>query len=126
MIIDSKKLKFLTIGFLNTLFGYLFSIIIYEMFKGHFSLFIILLISHVITVTFSFFNYRLFVFNSKKSLLNEYLKIHLVYISVFCINFLIVWFLYNYLLWSFWLSRLIAILFLVCYNYFAHSRFTFK
>jgi len=126
MIIDSKKIRFLTFGFLNTVFGYLFSIIIYEIFKNHLSLFIILLISHIITVTFSFFNYRLFVFNSKKSMLNEYAKIHLVYISSFFINFLIVWILYNYLLWSFWLSRLIAILFLVCYNYFAHSRFTFK
>lgn len=126
MIIDSKKIRFLTFGFLNTVFGYLFSIIIYEIFKDHLSLFIILLISHIITVTFSFFNYRLFVFNSKKSMLNEYAKIHLVYIFSFFINFLIVWILYNYLLWTFWVSRLVSILILICYNYFAHSRFTFK
>ena len=126
MIINSKKIKFLTIGFLNTIFGYLFSIVIYEIFQDHLTLFIILLISHIITVTFSFFNYRLFVFKSKKSMLNEYAKIHLVYIFSFCINFLIVWILYNYLLWTFWLSRLVSILILICYNYFAHSRFTFK
>lgn len=126
MIIDSKKIRFLIIGFLNTIFGYLFSIVIYEIFKDHLSLFIILLISHIITVTFSFFNYRLFVFKSKKSMLNEYVKIHLVYISSFCINFLIVWILYNHLLWTFWLSRLISILILICYNYFVHTRFTFK
>jgi putative flippase GtrA len=126
MIINSKKIKFLTIGFLNTIFGYLFSIVIYEIFQDHLTLFIILLISHIITVTFSFFNYRLFVFKSKKSMLNEYAKIHLVYIFSFCINFLIVWILYNYLLWTFWLSRLVSILILICYNYLAHSRFTFK
>lgn len=126
MIIDSKKIRFLIVGFFNTIFGYIFSIVIYEIFKDYLSLFIILLISHIITVTFSFFNYRLFVFQSKKSMLNEYAKIHLVYISTFCINFLIVWVLYNYLLWTFWLSRLVSILVLICYNYFAHLRFTFK
>lgn len=126
MIIDSKKIRFLIVGLFNTIFGYVFSIVIYEIFKDYLSLFIILLISHIITVTFSFFNYRLFVFKSKKSMLNEYAKIHLVYISTFCINFLIVWVLYNYLLWTFWLSRLVSILVLICYNYFAHLRFTFK
>ena len=124
--IKSRKIKFLIIGFVNTIFGYFFSICIYELFNNLLSLFFILALSHLITVTFSFFNYRYFVFNSKKPLLNEYFKIHLVYLSSFCINFCLVWFFYDFLLWTFWLSRLLSLFILICYNYLAHTRFTFN
>jgi putative flippase GtrA len=122
----SKKLKFLIIGFINTVFGYIFSILIYETLNDIFSLFFILLLSHLVTVTFSFVNYRHFVFNSKKSIFYEYFKIHLVYLSAFGINFILVWIFYNFLFWPFWLSRLVSIFILICYNYLAHTRFTFN
>lgn len=79
-----QKLRFLLVGGWNTLFSLLLFTLIFEVIQNYKTT---LVISHLASVLQSFLTFKVFVFRSQGNFLKEYIKINLVYLIYFVINF---------------------------------------
>ena len=88
-LIDNQKIKYLLVGFYNTLFGYLTFVLIFYNFSDVASHSLLLGITHFIAVTHNFFTYKRWVFNVKENLLKNYFKFHQVCLLLYIINLIL-------------------------------------
>ena len=82
MINFIKKLpfKFLIVGFINTLFAYLFGVITYYLFYHSLGIIVVGILNSIVGITFSFTLFKIFVFKTKNTnWFNEYLRSYVVY-----------------------------------------------
>ena len=85
--IEEKKLRFLIIGGVNTLFGIsIFPILYYLLENFHIHYLIILFIGHLIAINFSYFSNKFLVFKTKGNFINEYPRFFFYQILVFLLN----------------------------------------
>jgi putative flippase GtrA len=85
--IEEKKLRFLLIGGVNTLFGIsTFSILYYLLQNSHIHYLIILFIAQLIAINFSYFSNKFLVFQTEGNFVNEYPKFFFYQILVFLLN----------------------------------------
>jgi len=85
--IEEKKLRFLIVGGVNTLFGIsVFSILYYLLHNLHIHYLIILFIAQLIAINFSYFSNKLLVFQTQGNFRNEYPKFFFYQILVFLLN----------------------------------------
>ncbi len=123
---NNLEFRFIFIGGLNTVIGYLVSIAIYEALAKHLELIIITIINAIVTITISFYMQRTFVFKSNAPWFKEYLKMYFVNaISIFA-NIFLIWLTVDIFAVKFWLAQAIITFLLTIYMYFAHKYFTFK
>jgi putative flippase GtrA len=125
-LLKGKKVKFLLVGALNTVFSYINSILIYFFLNQKVTLIFILIISHLINVTFSFMTNKIFVFNSSNQIRIEYVKFHMVYLGNFLIYIFLLWLLVTKLNIPYWLALIITMLLSVIYSFLTHLKFTFR
>jgi putative flippase GtrA len=124
-ILKNKNFLFLLTGGVNTLFSYLSGIVLfYCVFKNH-SVGLTAIINSFISISFSFFTYKFFVFRSKNFWFYEYLKSYVVYgiSSIFTIALLIIF--VDFLNVKFWAAQIFTLPITVLFSYFGHLRFTF-
>jgi putative flippase GtrA len=118
--------RFLLAGGLNTLFGFSAANFIYFLLHDKINLTSILIYSHVINVTFSFFIQKYFVFRASGNIIKQYLKAHFVNIVNFFINSFFIWIFVKKFFFVFWASLLITSFISIAFLYFLHMNFTFK
>jgi len=121
------KIKFLIVGFVNTVFGYLIGVINLFLFYNLLGAVIVGLINNVIAITFSFFTYKYFVFESHKThWFIQYLKSLITYSITGLWGVAVLWFSIEFLNFNFYVSQGISIIFSVPFMYIFHKYFTFR
>lgn len=122
-----EKLRFLLVGGWNTLFGLALFALIFK-FSGNYKLSIV--VAHFTSVLQSFLTFRFFVFranlNKEANFLQEYLKMNLVYLIYFGLNYaLLVLFVETFKIEPI-IAQVLITCILVVYAYIANKYFTFK
>jgi putative flippase GtrA len=121
-----KKTKFLIIGGINTIFGYIISLLLYKILNNNINLLYILILSNIISITFSFLMYKKIVFKTPGNWFFEYLKCYIVYGFSAVLNIITVIILIKYLEFQYWFAQGIAIVINTIFSYYSHSVYTFK
>jgi len=123
---QTQKIKYLLIGSINSVFAYFSTILIYNYFYQELGVIFIGIISFIINVTFSFFNYKINLFYVSKKWFLELIKyiISNLYLSILSISLLYIfieW--YNF---SIYLSQFICISVVIVSGYILNTKFIFK
>ena len=126
---SNKKfyIKYLIAGLINTLFGYCIGLVNFFLLYERFGIIYVSILNNILAITFSFLNYKFFVFKTSKSLwLKEYFKIYIVYVISFLISTFILWLCIEILFINIYYSQAISIFSTVLISYFFNKSFTFK
>jgi putative flippase GtrA len=123
---ENKKIKYLIVGILNTIIGYLIGVGVFKYLETSFNIFIISIVSSIFTISFSFMSYKFFVFKTKGDFIIEYLKAYLVYGSSMAISMIFLWIFIDIINISIWIAQALVILITVVFSYYGHSKFTFN
>ena len=93
-ILKKKKLiKYLLIGFLNTIFAYISGVVFFNLFYKDIGALLLTLLTTIINIFFTFINYKFFYFKThKKYFFKELIKINSSYIFIFLLSFTLLWF----------------------------------
>ena len=84
---DKVKVRFILAGIINTVFGLsAYPIIYYSLAKFNLHYLVILFISQVICITFSYATNKVFVFKTTGNVWSEYIKFSSFYLSYFLVN----------------------------------------
>ena len=123
---NQKKIKYLLIGSINSIFAYFSTILIYNYFYQELGVIFIGIISSIINVTFSFLNYKINIFYVSKKWFLELIKyiISNLYLSILSISLL-----YIFIEWcnfSIYLSQFICISVVIFSGYVLNTKFIFK
>lgn len=123
---QKQKIKYLLIGSINSIFAYFSTILIYNYFYQELGVIFIGIISFIINVTFSFFNYKINLFYVSRKWFLELIKyiISNLYLSILSISLLYIfieW--YNF---SIYLSQFICISIVIISGYILNTKFIFK
>ncbi|MFT5703634.1 MAG: putative flippase GtrA [Rickettsiales bacterium] len=124
--LNNEKIRFLVIGGYNTAFSYGVFCLLELLFGLKIHYLTILVVTHFISVSNSFFTLRFLVFHSKGKLLHEYLKVNLVYLGYLICNAALLFVLKDLAHVNIFLSQLICIIILTILTYFLHKNFSFK
>ena len=124
--IQERGLPYLLCGVVNTLFGYFGSLGIYYSLRNILSTFWIVVIAKIVTITFSFFTYKVFIFKTKGHWLREYIRCHLSYGFISIITMTVLLVLVDYVGVPFWLAQLFTICLGVFFSFIAHTYYTFS
>lgn len=125
-MIGKKKKQYLVIGTINTIFGYLIGVGSYKLLENEVDIIWVGVISNIISITFSFITYKLFVFRTKGNWINEYIKSYIVYGASGIISIYFLWIFVEKLYISIWVSQALLIAVVVIFSYLGHKHFTFK
>lgn len=120
------EIRYILIGIVNTLFGYLFGGVLYIILINKINFIYILIFVNIISITFSFITYRKYVFKSNGKWLEEYLRCYMVYGVGALLGSAIVWFLVQKADISIWFAQAVAIIFVALASYIGHKKFTFR
>lgn len=120
-----KFSRYLIVGFINTLFGYFNMIYLYTQLSYHYSTLLISVVSGIISITFSYLSYKIFVFKTKGDWISEYLKVYIVYGFTFIIGIVLTIIMIDNLGISVWVTQGIIILIGILVSYLGHLKFTF-
>jgi putative flippase GtrA len=123
---QNEKLRFLIIGGYNTVFAYAVFCLLQLAFAGKLHYLLVLVMAHFVSVSNSFFTLRFFVFVSQGKLLNEYLKVNLVYLGYLAANAILLYIFKDFFHLGVLFSQLICIIILTILVYFLHKNFSFK
>jgi putative flippase GtrA len=123
---QKQKIKYLLIGSINSIFAYFSTILIYNYFYQELGVIFIGIISFIINVTFSFFNYKINLFYVSKKWFLELIKyiISNLYLSILSISLLYIfieW--YNF---SIYFSQFICISVVIVSSYILNTKYIFK
>lgn len=123
---NHQKFRYLAIGAWNTLAGYLIFAGLYLLFSPPTSYMIVAVISHLLSVTQSFFTQRWIVFRSSAHWLGEYLRFHIAHFGSLAAGLCAL----PLLIEVFAVPPLIAqgtiTALIVVASYFVHQHFTFR
>ncbi len=122
----SRKLRYLLVGGLNTLFGYMVGVGVYNALTPDANIWTIGIVSNILSITFSFFTYKIFVFKTKGQWLREYLKCYLVYGTIALANIALLGLYVNGFGMSIWVSQALLIFSTTVFSYLGHARITFS
>ena len=120
------EFRFILVGGFNTVFGYLLSILIYQLLENILHIVAISVINNIILITISFINLRILVFKSKGSWLIEYGRMYIVNGVSLIANTILIWIAVDRLKIPFWLAQGAITVFLAILMFFAHKLFTFN
>jgi len=120
-LIDKKKINFLLIGILNTIFGYaLYSLFIYIELNYKLAL----LLSYFFGIVFNFLSYKIFVFKINYSYA-RFAKYFCSYLITYYINILLLSQL-NLFVENFYLSQIFSLPFVIIVTWVLLNRWVFK
>lgn len=121
-----KNQVFLIVGIVNTISGYVLSLIIYYLLNKYYNILIIGLIISFVNISFSFLTYKLFVFNhSKLFWVIQYLKSFVTYGLISIINITIMAFMVEILNIKFFFVATFLTIVSPLLLYFMHKNFTY-
>jgi len=119
--------KFIIFGIINTIFGYFVGIINYHLFYISIGAIGIGIVNNIVSITFSFTTFKLFVFKTKNTnWIKEYLRSFVVYFLKGVIGMIILWLCLDLLKINIYLSQGISMISTAIFTYKGHKNFTFK
>lgn len=121
-----EKLRYLFVGGVNTIFGFIVSIVLYELLAPKVNVFFISIFGNLINITFSFMTYKFFVFRSPGSWWRQYFRAWATYGFSAALSVLLTWFFVDMFGVKFALSQVIIIGLGVIISYAMHKNFTFR
>lgn len=125
-MVVSQKFKYVAVGGLNTVFGYLTGVLLYRLLSQIIDILLIGLVSNIICITFSFVTYKLFVFRTVGNWMSEYIKAYLVYGFISLIGVGLLWLYVDKAGLNIWIGQGLVIVTTVLLSYIGHSRVTFR
>jgi len=126
MKLEILQHKYIIFGLVNTIFGYIFPNFLYYYFISHIEMYMILLVSNIVTFTFSYFNFKLFVYKTKSNYLIEYTKSIFNNLFGIAISIILMYILVDYAKIEFWKSQILITAPLIIINYYMNTYFVFK
>lgn len=124
--LNSARLRFLIVGGLNAIAGYLITVVAYKYLYDSVDLIVIGLLVNFVTITISFLVYKLFVFKTTGRWISEWLKSFLVYGFSALFSTFAMWLLLDYFKINLYAAPMIIMLIMYAFSVFAHVNFTFK
>ena len=119
--------KFMIIGIINTIFGYLIGLLNYFIFYSKIGIIGVGFLNNIIAITFSFTLLKFFVFKTTNiNWFLEYIRSYVVYGIQGLAGILILWICVSFFNINIFFSQAISILTTVLLSYFGHKKFTFK
>tara|TARA_B110000467_G_C18293201_1_gene466183 strand:- start:45 stop:446 length:402 start_codon:yes stop_codon:yes gene_type:complete len=119
--------KFMIVGIINTIFGYLIGLLNYFIFYSKIGIIGVGFLNNIIAITFSFTLLKFFVFKTTNiNWFLEYIRSYVVYGIQGLAGILILWVCVSFFNINIFFSQAISILTTVLLSYFGHKKFTFK
>ena len=125
-MICSRKIRYILAGGWNTLFGYVVSLLLYYSLIEYVHIVGVALIAHFFAISMAFFTYKLFVFKTRGSWCQEYMRSYLIYGNTILVSVGLLWFMVDYIAVPFWIAQGLIISITVILSYVGHSRYTFS
>jgi putative flippase GtrA len=126
MINSKNSVSFLIAGVVNTIFGYAAALFIYRFFYESIGLITVSILSNIISISFAFLSYKIFIFKTKGNWIKEYLRCYLVYGVSAGMSVVMIWILVKLCEFPFWFAQGLSIGIIVAFSYLAHNKFTFN
>jgi putative flippase GtrA len=123
---NKKKVRYLAVGFWNTVFSYAAFVVLYYLTHAHLHYMLILVLSQIVGLTNAYICYKLLVFKTKGNIVREYLRFYVVYGTTFIVNLVLIAFFVELLGINPVISQGIIAVVVVTMAYFGHSRFSFN
>ena len=125
-MLSNLKYRYLLVGFINTCFGYVVGIGMYLLLEKILHIALIAVLINIITISFSFSTYKVFVFRTEGQWLKEYFRSYFVYGTSALISIFILWFLIGKVETNIYFAQAATIVITVAISYLGHRYFTFK
>ena len=122
----NQKIRYLLVGFYNTVLGYLLFLLIFYFFSSTINHSLLLGICHLIATTHNFFSYRTFVFKVKNITLRNYFKFNLVYLFTFILNLITFMILTKVMNWDLYLSQALIVILIAVLGYILNKYYSFS
>lgn len=119
-------LKFIIIGVINTLFGYISGLAVYPLLEKHFHITLISIIISIINITFSFTTQKIFIFRNSGNIFIEYFKYYITNFIFIIFSTVLLTIFVKFLSIPFYISYTIQTTLGVLLIYFLHTHFTFR
>ena len=126
ILINERKIRFLVAGAINTIFGYATGVALYKLLVPPVNLIFVIIAANVLSITFSFLTYKIFVFRTSGRWLVEYCRAYLVYGGIALLGILLTLFFLQILGLSIWLTQALVSIVAIVVSYISHKRFTFR
>ena len=119
--------KFIIVGIINTFFGYIIGIVNFFLFFNIFGIIFVGILNNVISITFSFFMFKKFVFKTvNTNWIFEYLRSYIVYGVQAFFGILTLWLCIKMIVLNIYISQFFSMFITILLTYKGHKDFTFK
>ena len=119
--------KFIIVGIINTFFGYIIGIVNFFLFFNIFGIIFVGILNNVISITFSFFMFKKFVFKTvNTNWIFEYLRSFIVYGVKALFGILTLWLCIKIIGLNIYISQFFSMIITILLTYKGHKDFTFK
>ena len=123
---SNGKVRFVVVGGINTLSGYLVTSTLYFLLARLIGLYGVIALATVINITISYLNHKRLTFKTSGNYLAEYLRFYLIAGISIVLAFLLLPVFIKDLQWNAYLSIGLVAIINVVIGYFGHSRFSFR
>ena len=126
MVISKFNLKYISIGFINTIIGYWVSIIIFYIFYEKLGIIGVGLMANILNISITYINYKFFLFKTKGNFLREYFKSFINYGLAGLLSTFLLWFFFDVINLNIYLSNILIIPITFMFSYMGNKFFVFK
>lgn len=123
---SSEKLRFLVVGAYNTAFGYATFAVLYWLFGSRIHYLVLLIVSHIVSVTNAFVAHRRVTFASDGSVLTQYVRFNVSYLGLLLLSLVLMPLAVERLGLHPLVASALVLAITVCTSYFVHSHFSFR
>jgi putative flippase GtrA len=124
--LNNEKIRYLLVGGYNTVFGYILFVLLLMLLKDRVHYLVVLLVSHVISVSNAYLAYKFLVFKTQGWCLREFGKFNLVYLGVLAINLIALPAMVELLSISPVIGQACFVVITVIVSYLGHKKFSFS
>ena len=114
------------VGAINTVFGYAAGVALYKLLVPAVDLIFTIIAANILSITFSFLTYKIFVFRTSGRWLVEYCRAYLVYGGVALLGIFLTLFFMKIIGLSIWSTQALVSIVAIVVSYISHKRFTFR
>ena len=126
LILKKKEYRYILSGLWNTLFAYVFTIILFFTLADSLHTVLIGILATVINIAQSFFVHKIFVFRTKGNWLIEFYRCYVVYGVTSIVSIGLLWLFIDLMLISIFLAQALVMLLTFAITYLGHIKYTFK
>lgn len=122
----SIPLRFLLVGGVNFVFGYLVFAVLYWSFSGHWPDAVIVTVATVIGITESYLAHRFLTYRARGTWWREYLRFYVVYGAQYVVNLVAIWIFVTRLSLNAYVVQFVISVLLTVVSYWAHKNYSFR